>query len=45
LILAVGTEAHIAQLRRSNPDAVFDMMAASVVQGYAAKMNAGEKAL
>jgi dehydrogenase/reductase SDR family member 7B len=45
LILAVGAEAHIAQLRRSNPDAVFDMMAASVVQGYAAKMNAGEKAL
>jgi dehydrogenase/reductase SDR family member 7B len=45
LILATGVEAHIAQLRRSNPDAVFDMMAASVVQGYAAKMNAGEKAL
>jgi dehydrogenase/reductase SDR family protein 7B len=45
LILATGVEAHIAQLRRSNPDAVFDMMAASVAQGYAAKMNAGEKAL
>jgi dehydrogenase/reductase SDR family member 7B len=45
LILAVGAEAHIAQLRRTNPDAVFDMMAASVAQGYAAKMNAGEKAL
>jgi dehydrogenase/reductase SDR family member 7B len=45
LILAVGAEAHIAQLRRSNPDAVFDMMATSVAQGYAAKMNAGEKAL
>jgi dehydrogenase/reductase SDR family member 7B len=45
LILAVGAEAHIAQLRRSNPDAVFDMMAASVAQGYAAKMNAAEKAL
>jgi dehydrogenase/reductase SDR family member 7B len=45
LILAVGVEAHIAQLRRSNPDAVFDMMAASVAQGYAAKMAAGEKAL
>ncbi len=45
LILATGAEAHIAQLRRSNPDAVFDMMAASVAQGYAAKMAAGEKAL
>jgi dehydrogenase/reductase SDR family member 7B len=45
LILATGVEAHIAQLRRSNPDAVFDMMAASVAQGYAAKMTAGEKAL
>jgi dehydrogenase/reductase SDR family member 7B len=45
LILATGVEAHIAQLRRSNPDAVFDMMAASVAQGYAAKMNSGEKAL
>ena len=45
LILATGVEAHIAQLRRSNPDAVFDMMAASVAQGYAAKMQAGDKAL
>lgn len=45
LILATGVEAHITQLRRSNPDAVFDMMAASVAQGYAAKMNSGEKAL
>jgi dehydrogenase/reductase SDR family member 7B len=45
LILATGVEAHIAQLRRSDPDAVFDMMAASVAQGYAAKMTAGEKAL
>lgn len=45
LILATGVEAHIAQLRRSNPDAVFDMMAASVAQGYAAKMAKGEKAL
>jgi short-subunit dehydrogenase len=45
LILAVGAEAHIAQLRRSDPNAVFDMMANSVAQGYAAKMNAGEKAL
>jgi dehydrogenase/reductase SDR family member 7B len=45
LILAVGAEAHIAQLRRSDPNAVFDMMAASVAQGYAAKMNAGEKPL
>lgn len=45
LILATGVEAHIAQLRRSDPNAVFDMMAASVAQGYAAKMQAGEKAL
>ncbi|MEK6637734.1 MAG: SDR family NAD(P)-dependent oxidoreductase [Pseudomonadota bacterium] len=45
LILATGAEAHIAQLRRSNPDAVFDMMAASVARGYAVKMDAGEKAL
>jgi dehydrogenase/reductase SDR family member 7B len=45
LILATGVEAHIAQLRRSDPDAVFDMMAASVAQGYAAKMAAGENAL
>jgi dehydrogenase/reductase SDR family member 7B len=45
LILATGVEAHIAQLRRSDPNAVFDMMAASVAQGYAAKMAAGEKAL
>lgn len=45
LILATGVEAHIAHTRRSNPDAVFDMMAASVAQGYAAKMAAGEKAL
>ena len=29
----------------SDPDAVFDMMAASVAQGYAAKMAKGEKAL
>lgn len=45
LILATGAEAHIAQLRRSNPDAVFDLLATSVQRGYAAKMNAGEKAL
>ncbi len=45
LILATGVEAHIARLRRSDPDALFDMMAASVAQGYAAKMSAGEKAL
>ena len=45
LILAVGAEAHIAHTRRSNPDAVFDMMAASVAQGYATKMSAGAKAL
>jgi dehydrogenase/reductase SDR family member 7B len=45
LILATGVEAHIAQLRRSNPDALFDMMATSVAQGYAAKMQAGEKGL
>ena len=45
LILATGAEAHIAQLRRSDPNAAFDLLAASVQRGYAAKMNAGEKAL
>jgi dehydrogenase/reductase SDR family member 7B len=45
LILATGAELHIAQLRRSDPDAVFDMMAASVQRGYAEKMAANEAAL
>lgn len=45
LILAEGAEAHLAALRRSNPDALFDALAASVEHGYAAKMAAGSKAL
>jgi short-subunit dehydrogenase len=38
LILAVGVEAHISALRRSDPDALFAMMAASVARGYAKTM-------
>ncbi len=38
LILATGVEAHIAALRRSDPDALFDQMAAAVQAGYAQKM-------
>jgi dehydrogenase/reductase SDR family member 7B len=38
LILAEGVELHIAGLRRSDPDALFDMMAKSVAAGYATKM-------
>lgn len=45
LILAEGQEAHLAALRRSDPDALFDLLAASVARGYAAKMAAGERAL
>ena len=39
-ILATGVEAHIAALRRSDPDALFDQMAAAVRGGYAQKMAA-----
>jgi short-subunit dehydrogenase len=35
LILAEGGEAHAAQLRRVNPDALFDLLAKSVAAGYA----------
>jgi dehydrogenase/reductase SDR family member 7B len=38
LILATGVEAHVAALRRSDPDALFDQMAATVQAGYAQKM-------
>jgi dehydrogenase/reductase SDR family member 7B len=39
LILATGFEQHIAGLRRSNPDALFDQMAKTVAAGYAQKMD------
>lgn len=45
LILAEGMEAHIAALRRSDPDSLFAQMSAVVKAGYAAKMAAGEEAL
>ena len=45
LILARGGEERIAHLRRSDPDALFDQMAASVQAGYAQKMAAGMSAL
>ncbi len=38
LIFAQGIEAHIAQLRRSDPDALFDTMAKMVAGGYAKTM-------
>ncbi len=44
LILAEGVEQHISYLRRSDPDALFDMMARSVARGYAKSMDAGTKA-
>jgi short-subunit dehydrogenase len=40
LILAEGMEAHVARLRRSDPDALFDLMAQLVAQGYAKQMGA-----
>jgi len=40
LILADGMEAAIAQLRRTDPDALFDRMAAMVAAGYAQQMGA-----
>lgn len=45
LIFAAGVEAHIAKLRRDDPDALFDMMARSVQAGYAQKMIANAPAL
>jgi dehydrogenase/reductase SDR family member 7B len=38
LILATGFEAEIAVMRRHNPDALFDRMAAAVANGYARQM-------
>lgn len=43
LILASGAEAQIAQLRRSDPDSLFDRMAALVAAGYARQMGAQNK--
>ena len=43
LILADGPEAEIARLRRSDPDALFDRMAALVAGGYAQQMGAQGK--
>ncbi|HTR57280.1 MAG TPA: SDR family NAD(P)-dependent oxidoreductase [Casimicrobiaceae bacterium] len=40
LILADGMEAAIAQLRRADPNALFDRMAALVAQGYAKQLGA-----
>jgi dehydrogenase/reductase SDR family member 7B len=45
LVLAEGVEAHMASLRRSDPDALFDQTAKAVQAGYAQKMAAGEQAL
>ncbi|MDX2276014.1 MAG: SDR family NAD(P)-dependent oxidoreductase [Hyphomonadaceae bacterium] len=42
LVLAEGMEAHTAQLRRSNPDQLFDLLAAFVAKGYAQKLGAVE---
>lgn len=41
LVVAEGTEAAIAALRRSDPDALFDRMSAMVQAGYAEAMKAG----
>ncbi len=43
LILAEGMEAAIAQLRRTDPEALFDRMAAMVAAGYAQQMGAQAK--
>jgi short-subunit dehydrogenase len=40
LILAEGAEAMSAQLRRSNPDQLFDLMAQLVANGYAKQLGA-----
>ena len=44
MILATGVEAHIAALRRSDPDAAFALVGKMVQAGYAQKMGA-EKAV
>lgn len=41
-ILAQGGEAEMAGLRRTNPEALFDLMASLVAGGYAARMGARE---
>ncbi len=43
LILAEGMEAEIAKLRRTNPNALFDLMAKMVASGYAKQMGAEKK--
>jgi short-subunit dehydrogenase len=43
LILAEGLEAEIARLRRSDPNAAFDLMAQMVAGGYAQQMGAERK--
>jgi dehydrogenase/reductase SDR family member 7B len=40
LILADGMEAQIAQMRRTNPDALFDLLAQMVAGGYAKQLGA-----
>lgn len=40
LVLAEGVEAEIVKLRRENPDALFDQMAALMSAGYARQMKA-----
>lgn len=44
LILAEGAELGIAQLRRSDPEALFDRMAGMVAAGYAERMKAEAQA-
>jgi len=43
LILAEGMEAEVARLRRSDPNALFDLMARMVAAGYAQQMGAERK--
>lgn len=43
LILADGMEKEIARLRRADPNALFDRMAALVAQGYARQLGAEKK--
>jgi dehydrogenase/reductase SDR family member 7B len=43
LILAEGMELAMTQIRRANPDALFDQMAAMVAAGYAAKLGVSER--
>ena len=45
LILAEGAEDYLAHLRRSDPNKLFDQLAASVKAGYAEKMAANTTAL